>query len=59
MKALWVCGPEGLAEPGLELKVLKPGGLCEAMLEPEELGNPFSQPADTRKGASGESRDGA
>lgn len=58
MNAVCACGAAGLAELGLELMDLKTGGLWEAMLDPEELGKPFSQPADTRNWASGESSDG-
>lgn len=53
----WVAA--GLAEPGLELRDLKAGGLGDAMLDPLELGKPFSQPADTRNCVSGERSDGA
>ena len=59
MNAVCACGAAGLAEPGLELRGLKPGGLCDAVLDPEEFGKPFSQPADTRNWASGERSDGA
>lgn len=59
MNVVCACGAAGLAEPGLELRDLKPGGLCDAMPDPEELGKPFSQPADTRNWASGERSDGA
>lgn len=52
------CGAAGLAELDLEFRDLKPAGLWEAMLDPEELGKPFSQPADTRNCASGDSREG-
>lgn len=58
MNAGW-CGAEGLAELGLELSVLKPVGLWEAVLDPDELGKPFSQPADTRNWVSGDSSEGA
>lgn len=58
MNAVCACGAAGPADPGLELRDLKPGGLCDAMLDPEELGKPFSQPADTRNWASGERSDG-
>lgn len=52
MKA--VCGgAAGLAEPGLELSDLKAGGLWGGTLAPLVLGNPFSQPADTRNWVSG------
>lgn len=59
MNAECACCAAGLAEPGLEPIDLKPGGLWDATLDPEELGKPFSQPADTRNWASGESSDGA
>ena len=52
------CDAAGLAEPGLELRGLKLGDLWEAMLDAEELGKPFSQPADTKNCASGESSEG-
>lgn len=59
MNAVCACAGAGLAEPGREWMGLKPGGRCEAMLGPDGLGKPFSQPADTRNWASGGSRDGA
>lgn len=48
MNAVCACGAAGLAEPGLEPRDLKAGGLWDAMPGPEELGKPFSQPADIR-----------
>lgn len=59
MNAAGACGAAGPAEPGLPLRVLKDGDLCDAMLDPPELGKLFSQPGDTRNGASGERIDGA
>lgn len=58
MNAVCACGAAGLAEPCLDVRGLKPGGLWDAMLDPEELGKLFSQPADTRNWASGERSDG-
>lgn len=59
MKAAWLWGPAGLAEPGLWPRGLKAGDLWELRLGLDELGYPFSQPAVTRNWASGESREGA
>lgn len=59
MNAVCACGTAGLAAPGLQPRDLKPEGLWDAMPDPEELGKPFSQPADTRNWASGERSDGA
>lgn len=58
MNAVCAWGAAGLAELDLEFRDLKLGGLWEAMPDPDELGKPFSQPADTRNCASGESREG-
>lgn len=58
MNAVCAWGAAGLAELDLEFRDLKLGGLWEVMPEPDELGKPFSQPADTRNCASGESREG-
>lgn len=53
------CGAAGLAEPVREPRALNPEGLWGPMLDAEKLETPFSQPADTRNWASGESSDGA
>lgn len=58
MNAVCACGAAGLAELGLELRDLNPWGLWDAMLDPEELGKPFSQPAETKNWASGERSEG-
>lgn len=56
MNALCACGAEELTELGLELRDLKAGGPRDAILDPLELGKPFS---DTRNWVSGVRSDGA
>ena len=59
MNPVCACDEAGLAEPGLEPTDLNAGGLWDATPAAEQLGKPFSQPADTRNWASGESSEGA